>query len=306
MKQLPLMVNNGANMASAISTQEVTVTPEIAKQWIAEYSFDRQRKLRKYWVSFLAESMRRGTFAPYTTVQFTIGPDGHHVITDGQHRLHAIIESGKSQQFLCVFRHGDPATHYTMHDQGKPRGILDTYAALDLPNEFGLVPKNIRYLGSAAHFIHFGFQESKGRKLQNDDRLAIMGDYADAAVEYFQSILGANQILVDPLRRISTVSVGLVTMRHAPEKMAWDFWRGIALNDGLKTGDPRKTAMTHLITTATRNTKGNSVTVVDPDYSARYLSNCWNAWAEGRKLTKTQVKMDRIRIALTPYAEGGQ
>ena len=298
------VVSMNGSALGRVKTKEMLITPIIAKEWIENYSFENQRKVRPHWVSFLADEMKSGGFQSHTSIQVVIDRNGHHTVTDGQHRLRAIVQSGIPQVFLVVFRDGDPGREYTMHDRGMPRTIIDVFSALDLPTQLGLHSKNVRYLGSAAKFILSDFTQ-KQAKIHDDVLLSCMREYAPAAQEYFQCVTGGEDRLRDPLRRIATVSIGLVTFRYAPG-VAWNFWRGISLNDGLRNGDPRKVAHTHLTTTRSYNARvADGLTSVRPEYSAQYLCNCWNAWVENRKITKTLVKSDSvINCALTPLSIG--
>ncbi len=92
----------------------VTITPDLAKQWIKAAKV-RNRRLRDDYVAKLAEAMRRGEF------QFNgdaIRWSKSNIILDGQHRLEAIIRSGVSVQQIVV-RGLDDDSQVTMDRQNK-------------------------------------------------------------------------------------------------------------------------------------------------------------------------------------------
>ena len=83
--------------APTIDMGVVTVTPVMAKTWLENNPIN--RPLRRKWALHLAEEMRGGRWhINGSTISFT--KDGK--LLDGQHRLTAIIESGKAVQMLVA------------------------------------------------------------------------------------------------------------------------------------------------------------------------------------------------------------
>lgn len=84
-----------------ISTKIEYITPQLAAKYL-EKNFDGNRKVRKTWVRSLALMMRDGKFNSLNGQNRIIfGTDGK--MYDGQHRMHAIIESGVTLPFeVCV------------------------------------------------------------------------------------------------------------------------------------------------------------------------------------------------------------
>ena len=96
----------------------VTVTPELAKEWIKNNSFNRPLKPRlvdKYVRQILEGNWQR----THQGVAF----DGNGILIDGQHRLHAIIKTGQSIPML-VFLNETQLAHESI-DNGKTRSLLD-------------------------------------------------------------------------------------------------------------------------------------------------------------------------------------
>ena len=96
----------------------VTVTPELAKQWLMSNSFNRPLKPRlvdKYVRQILGGHWQR----THQGVAF----DGNGILIDGQHRLHAIIKTGQSITMLA-FLNETQLAHESI-DNGKTRSLLD-------------------------------------------------------------------------------------------------------------------------------------------------------------------------------------
>lgn len=102
----------------------IDVTPAKAKEWLAGNVANRDQRPRH--VKELARAMTEDEWIETTeTIVFadkwTDPKDGKvydNVLTAGQHRLHAVVLSGKTIKFLVVF-HSDPSELSVM-SQGKP------------------------------------------------------------------------------------------------------------------------------------------------------------------------------------------
>lgn len=98
-----------------------TITPAIAAKYLSSNASNRPLDTR--WVSMLSNAMLRNEWAINgETLKFA--QDGS--LLDGQHRLHAIIRSGKPQEMM-VIRSIAKSTFDTL-DQGKKRTASDILA----------------------------------------------------------------------------------------------------------------------------------------------------------------------------------
>ena len=96
----------------------VTVTPDMAKEWLANNNFNRPLKPRlvdKYVRQILEGNWQR----THQGVAF----DGQGTLIDGQHRLHAIVKTGQNVAML-VFLNETQLAHESI-DNGKTRSLLD-------------------------------------------------------------------------------------------------------------------------------------------------------------------------------------
>jgi hypothetical protein len=263
--------------------------------------------LKQNHVSFLADEMRQEAFKQDTVIEFC-SVNGTEWLTDGQHRLSAVVVSGIPQRFVIVRRpmldEEAVALDYTRTDKGKPRTIAEDYKTLALDEELGLTFTQIEKLGGAVQFINAGFSRRAGR-MHSKPRLSLMREYADPAQLFFDDVGGATQVFRHRLDRRATLSVALVTYRYSIDKFGGkvaEFWRGVALDDGLRSADPRKLAIRHIAESGMTG-GGAGIRSVTPDYSSRFIARCFNLFVAGE--TAKQIKvMDAtqpILIAGSPF-----
>lgn len=106
-------------MSKAIYTETVTVTPKLAEQWLNGNTHN--RALRDPHVAFLASEITGGRWKENgETIKFA--PDKQ--LIDGQHRLFAVIEAGKSIRALVAWN--VPRDSFHTIDVGAGRTAGDT------------------------------------------------------------------------------------------------------------------------------------------------------------------------------------
>ncbi len=111
-------VYNTAIRSTNLKVALVYVTPKIAKEYLKGNL--NNRKISKRTVKFLADQMKYNLFKENGE---SIVFDENGNLNDGQHRLHAIIESGKSF-YIVVVKGVKPLTMAT-YDTGKNRSAAD-------------------------------------------------------------------------------------------------------------------------------------------------------------------------------------
>lgn len=291
-------------MDTNVSVQ--VITPEMASRMLNNCEYEYQRPIKSWFVRFLAGESKRGAFKQDTAIELC-SVDGKDFLTDGRHRLSAIVESGMPQRMVIIkrkLRDDDAvAMDYSRTDKGIRRITSDDYRALRLGDELGLSDTDLNRYGSAIAMINSGFMVANQGKLHTDDRLKMMRDYNDACSSYLEVIAGTDKALRSRLTRAATFSVALVTFRYSSttygDKVE-KFWHGVAWDDGLRVGDARKLANRHLLETGMTGGSAGiaSHRVASPSYSSRFLAQCFNAYIEGRELKHTKVYDNRKPIAI--------
>jgi len=292
----------------------VTVTPEMAQKWLVGNLYEHQRNLRPRQAKYLAEEMQRGTFKQDTVLEFST-VNGSEWLTDGQHRLSALLIAKSPQRFVVVKRHlkdeDAVAVDYTRTDNVMVRSILDTYRTLNLGDEFGSTASQVKALGHAVALIGQNFNKSHVVRLHPEDRLRMMREYNEYHQAYIDSVAGAGRDLRHKLERSGTVSVAIVTFRYSAQvyglSKVESFWHDMAMDDGLRAADPRKAAIRHLAETGMFGgaTAGKSALRVSSSaYSARYLAICFNAHVTGKELKFARPDTTKPIVILgSPFTE---
>lgn len=294
------------------TVQVMTVTPQMAAEWLSVSQFEHQRNKRQWHIDYLAQEMKKGRFLPGTQIRFSVH-DGQERVIDGQHRLSAVIKSGIPQMFSVLWMPEDPSASYGHLDIGLSRTAQDMYSAIQLSEETGIGKNLLSRVAYAVKFIDGNFVASKTKsdKLSPYDQANLVRSYSKAANDFAEVTAGVPVEMRSGILRVATLSMALVTFRFATESLGAakveEFWGGVAFDDGLSIGDPRKTANRHILTTSmvggSTAQGGSSKTMWPASYSARYLANCWNAWVEGRQIKLTRVANDKSKMLLlgTPF-----
>jgi antitoxin (DNA-binding transcriptional repressor) of toxin-antitoxin stability system len=121
------VAKNGEPAAAlaGVRTQWMEVTPELARQWL-ENNF-RNRSLDDDVVAAYARDMTNGVWvATHQGVAF----NDRDELIDGQHRLHAIVRSGKTIRLMVTFGlpsviEGHEMTTMDAVDRGRTRSVAD-------------------------------------------------------------------------------------------------------------------------------------------------------------------------------------
>lgn len=292
----------------------VTVTPEMAQKWLVENTYEHQRNIRPHKAKYLAEEMQRGTFKQDTVLEFSTA-NGSEWLTDGQHRLSALLIAKTPQRFVVVKRHlkdeDAVAVDYTRTDNVLVRSIGDAYKTLRLENEFGSSASQIKSLGQAVALINQNFNKPRILPIHPEDRLRMMREYNESHQAYTESVAGSRRDIRHKLDRSATVGVAIVTFRYSAQvyglSKVESFWHDMAMDDGLRAADPRKAAIRHLTETGMFGgaTAGKSALRVSSSaYSARYLAICFNAHVTGKELKFARPDTTKPIVILgSPFTE---
>ncbi len=273
-----------------------TIGPDKANAILSRMPYEHQRNIARRSVEFLAEEMRRGAFKQDTPIELSSANGSNSwMLTDGQHRLSAVVASGKEQRFVVVRRRlqsdDEIAMDYTRTDKGRIRSVFDDYKVLSIDTELGLTQTQVNKFGAAVNMIINGFSSPRG-KIHTDDRLRLMREYDTAYADFLEIAVNCSGGMRKAIERSATLAVALVTHRYSVKsygKRVEEFWTGAIWDDGLRIGDPRKTANRHLLETSMAGGGANSQYTVSAAYSARFLATCFNSFVAGesRRMVKS-------------------
>jgi hypothetical protein len=282
-------------------TEILEVGPELAAQWLQDCSFHGQRPISERHLRYLSNEMFQGRFATSQIRMVHVG--NRAMITDGQHRLNAVIRTGLPQKFvvyhLIAPDENAAAEDYTHTDIGKKRDQFSMFTATDMVRECGMNSTDFRaYMASLQHIVGSFEYESLAGQNPLLASFATMKHHAalwtPEALQYIETINAAKGSHRRLLMRSSVFSVAMVTIRYQPA-MALPFWQSIARDDGLRRGTPAHTLLRFLI-----NTPSGKIT---SKVYVRRVAAGWTAEYENRNLRLLMVKDPGapIYIAGTPY-----
>lgn len=307
MTALPLMGKDAPRLRPVPSTpvnsiQEgrLAVGPTLATQILADHNYGRQRSLRRGHVAELAALMRRKAFLPGSQIAFArVGK--RLFLINGQHRLKAIVESGREVEFQVMIVDcrtvDDVARHYYTFDRlVTARSDADVLKAVGAPETHGISASMARGVWQAVPLIEHSFERVNyahdPERRDDDRRLGLCAPWWGYAAELEAILQLAPSSVKKRLLNAQAVAVALVLLRDQPEE-ARAFLTGIAEDDGLRRDDPRKA---FLIDLAGRQWRRQSL---DGSLTMAYA---WNAFFLRRPLSQLKVLQNsRFRLEGTAF-----
>lgn len=264
--------------------------------------YDHQRVVSDRHVSVLADLMSRGKWQPKSQIDFAV-LDGNLILVNGYHRAYAQVRSGKAIEWCVVFHPVRSATelrelYFAFDTNLRMRGTHDILRANEFADTHGIGKVMAEALYRAVPYIASKFQMNPANRdylveRQVDRRLALAGEYAKAAGRYETCLEGLGGARKKKLMSGAVVAVAAITLRYQTAR-AWEFWVGVATNDGLKKGDPRQALVNDMMSRA--GSAGASSIAYAPSMIA------WNAFFNERELRLIKV-MDSFVPAIdgTPF-----
>lgn len=283
------------------------ITPEVASGMLAASNYEYQRPLREQHVSMLAEEMKKGNFTT-NLISICQTEDGRQFVVNGQHTLNAIVACGIPIELPVetTFIEGDEdiAFVYSTKDAHRKRSQGDIFRAYGLEPKYEMTHTEINAFGTAAGYILNNFRSLSGRaKFSHTDVVEFMDEWATYAKGYLL-LLDETGKFKRPFLRVTTFAVALVTFRYCPDR-AVDFWKQVAIDDGLHVSDPRKTLHIWFSNTIQGNSlnRSSAKKSVNLGTALRGTVIAWNAYLDGRELSFIRVNNSSLPFSInsTPY-----
>lgn len=278
----------------------VLMTPAQAEHIIRTQMWDRQRKLRRPHAAYLASAIELGELWKLT-VEFAELPDGTKVVVDGQHRLDAVVRSGRTLPAVVIVNRvsdeREVARLYASIDRQKTRSMVDALRAYAIVSESSISLETLSKLSAGLALLSSRFSRDFSQLGRSQiSRADQIEQWMEEIETYIGLIKGNSKEAWNLLTaRSAVVAVALATIREQPD-MAEQFWGGIAQDDGLKAGDARHALLKWLRATPVRSVPNAVV------YSL-YVAAAWNHFYAGTDLHKIIVKNRSapVRILGTSY-----
>lgn len=244
-----------------------TITPDRASDLLRSQA--RNRTPRKSQVARFADDMTHGRWKLNGS---TIGLSRQGALVDGQHRLLACVQAKTPFQTLVVYGLEDAAVETI--DTGKARTFGDVLA----------FKGETRYRHEKASTVRHIMAYKTGATL------AAASKYSNAAISEFARDLDWSRLCeaVDaaaPAKEvIAAAPLAAVFMLTKRAGLDVSFAEGLRTGAGLSIGSPVLTLRNWI---TSRRAQSKSISQ-DERFSA--LISVWNAYAEGRELTRIHVK----------------
>lgn len=172
--------------ASSLRIELRLVTPEWAAEIMAKNN-TRNRKLSIAWVRVKNAILRDAWFPNGEAIVF----DTQGVLINGQHRLKAIVESGRTVPCLVVYGI-DPEAMATF-DQGKKRSAGDVLSMIGHTHAVQIAAT----LGWQRAWDNGTIDSPSKRTIPNDEVIALANEYADM-IDSIKYAAGANNKMIPP------------------------------------------------------------------------------------------------------------
>jgi hypothetical protein len=295
-------------MKKEMTVEIVLISPVTANELLNTCSVAYQRRLRDRHVDHLEKLMKSGDFESNTIVIAEVEKTGKRFLLNGQHTLYAISSSGCTislpVQTYIVEDEDDIPPIYASLDKQNKRTPSDTYRAYALADELGITDSALNRYSACAGFMLNGLKRENAKSIITEsERIEFMRSWIDSAKKYWAAIENSSQLRT-LLERREVFAVGLITCKYSNH--AHEFWHGVATDDGLKIGDPRKTLRGWLEDTALTSSgfvSKNKRRVVGVSTALRSVVLAWNSYVEGKQLKVIIVKNPSLPFTIkgTPY-----
>lgn len=255
-----------------LPTAEVyVVTPAVAKRWLARNV--RNRRVGQADVDKYARDMTAGK---WQITGEAIKFDTNGALSDGQHRLQAVIKSGVSVPMLIV-RGVAPGAQEVM-DSGRKRSVSDSLTLNGIKNSSILQAAARTALKEpAAGFV----SESERRQVpSNSEVIDFVNDHpeihraAEMASMFYPAFDCPPSILTLAWMRLAIIDMEAAAV----------FFHSIANMQTAGPGDPRLALIRRLA-----NARRDKTRLSQRDYISLILRT-WNAWRTGRSVNKFQTE----------------
>jgi len=268
-------------------TEGVTsLSPLEMNRALQNCGYEHQRAVSEQHVAVLADLMRRGRWQPKSQIDFAV-LNGRYILINGYHRAYAQVRSGKTIVWNIALHQVKTeadlrSLYYAFDTNIRARGSRDILRAAEFSDITGVPSEMADALYRAVPYLASKFNPKDKNFLvekQADRRLAFAADYAKAAARFYAATEGTPGGRRSKFRSGAVVAVAVATFRYQSET-AWEFWTGVAQNDGLKRGDARLALCNDFMT---RKAVGASIEAFAPAIIA------WNAYFNERPLQLIKV-----------------
>lgn len=299
---LPLAHAQSEKSLLVLREGPVVISPSLAERILEETHFDGQRKTDPVYVQSHLESVNRGLWLRSPIAFCKVGY--RYYLVNGKHRITMCSIGSRDLEFTITIHEckniDEVISIYARYDTiARPRSKHQIINAYDLSGNMGVKSHIARAVYEAVPLLMNGlspifYQDEKSDSMRAkmnipDIRNEAARAWTRQAVEFQGAIEKAPARVKKTLTSSTATAVSLMILRHSREA-ALDFLTGVANDDGLRKGDPRKTLLEYIA--EGRNSTKRSV---------MWFGTPWNAFYNGEtcKIIRCSINTP-IKICGTP------
>lgn len=291
-----------------------TITPSMAKFFLEEFKYPRQRTLIKGALARYTREMQDGNFLQPTPLIFGV-LNGRKYLLDGHHRLSAQVMANVPIQYFLLYHHvkteaelNDIYTRIDCHEPRKPKDQIKALGLFDIFGQDEISHSRIVKGGSAAVQLEAAKQtdyvidlDSFGKKSPFASKA--INDWSEEIRLYNSLIIRQTTGRSQGFWKKPIAVIALATLHFEKEK-AIDFWTKLIKNDGLRSGDPCKRLNDFIVTTTLIAGRGTTQGLRHAQATPyiRTVAKCWNLFYEDKPASKlTFTEFPKAELKGTPY-----
>lgn len=186
------------NMGGGVHATFIEITPEMASEILEMKTEFRNRKIRERTVNNYAKDMETNSW-PITGDTIKFDRDGN--LIDGQHRLSAIVKSGKTQKMLVVY--GLDKSILTAIDIGLKRSLENALQFQGESYENGsssivrlrmTLDKGVKHIGQSEANMEITRQAQVDEYISHKDEYIVATKYAKEVYRNSRKYLNVNEV----------------------------------------------------------------------------------------------------------------
>lgn len=252
----------------------VEVTPELATEWLGKNT-DNYRSLKSPKTRRYVRDMKNGKWRN-TGDPIRFGEDG--TLVDGQHRLWALVETGKTYTFIIVS--GLTPEDVDALDQGALRTASDVLRRHGVEKYHTGVASTLRLLAGWDN----GLITTAGSSVIIDTTQGEMPELLELYPEAEKHQAWAYRV-----RNLGFTPAAAATARNIIDRVADEddsdaFWDGVEALVPVDKNDPRRT-----LAKWARDRKNAKNGRMENSQQLCAIFTAWNAWRDGRTLSNIRI-----------------
>lgn len=262
---------------STLNAAIETITPAIAAEWLRANTCN--RPLNQNHIARLAAMMRAGR---WRLTGETIVFSAQGVLMDGQHRLHACIESGTTIKVMVVRGTSEDAVHF-IDGARQPRQGKDALAMAGFADGKGLAGA-IRAVMIQRIAEQRGAPPQASKYFMDNDEIIAAASQETGLGEWVRRLKGRPACTV--LQPRARMAACFYLLEERGGDLAVEFFNAVIDGAALDRGDPRLTVRNAMIAEVASAAKHS------PDWRVAVIVKAWNAWLRGQTQKICRWKSD--------------